>query len=124
MGAELAVRCGQHLLSLHGGGGGGGGGNQVGLLLSDWLVSVLLSDWLVSVLLSDWSVSVLLSDWLVSHMYRFSSRPEAQQGAGSYEGDDETSMAEAVSTCRGRSLQQVTAHSRGRSLQQVTAHGR
>ncbi|XP_034096146.1 endosome-associated-trafficking regulator 1 isoform X2 [Gymnodraco acuticeps] len=41
---------------------------------------------------------------------RFSSRPEAQQGAGaaeSYEGDDETSMAEAVSTCRGRSLQQL-----------------
>ncbi|KAJ4921427.1 hypothetical protein JOQ06_017726 [Pogonophryne albipinna] len=41
---------------------------------------------------------------------QFSSRPEAQQGAGaaeSYEGDDETSMAEAVSTCRGRSLQQL-----------------
>ncbi|KAK5910606.1 hypothetical protein CesoFtcFv8_004428 [Champsocephalus esox] len=39
---------------------------------------------------------------------RFSSRPEAQQGAAeSYEGDDETSMAEAVSTYRGRSLQQL-----------------
>lgn len=53
---------------------------------------------------------MLLSDWLVSHIYRFSSRPEAQQGAGaaeSYEGDDETSMAEAVSTCMGRSLQQL-----------------
>ncbi|XP_068559143.1 endosome-associated-trafficking regulator 1 isoform X5 [Cebidichthys violaceus] len=42
---------------------------------------------------------------------RFSSRPEVQQGAGgggagggeNYEGDDETSVAEAVTSCRRRS---------------------